>query len=104
MTTKTKSRSEKIKWLRKCGWTQKKLYAYLNHAQKLGVCHWSRRYENIAIWVRGDHGNDPKQWHNAHELQKIFARFVRQDIIPDPQSGCLLIHLVDPFWKDLKGK
>lgn len=54
-----------------------------------GAGFFNRNSNNtFTVWIRGAHGNDPNQWHNARELQRVLGVY-GGDIQPDPQSGHL---------------
>lgn len=68
----------------------KRLLEIVNRFESQGKGFFNRSGNDMNIWVRGKHGNDPNQWKNANELVREIGHISSQPK-PDPQSGHLLI-------------
>lgn len=67
---------------------------YLQRIEDNEAGFWSRNSDQtITIFVKGAHGNDPRQWHNARQIEDLFGGMVKDGITPDPMSGHLIIRL-----------
>lgn len=84
--------------------TFKQALKILAHVEESGTGFWSRNSDDsITIWVRGAHGNDPNQWHNARQIETSFLGRAFDGIVPDLQSGLLRIRIHAKDWYS-KGK
>lgn len=79
------------------GLTPSQFLAHLKEIEHKGAGFFNRNSDGTyTIWVRGAHGNDPSQWHNATEISKAFGGLVKEGPTPDPQSGLLRIVVREP--------
>lgn len=78
---------------KKAGKTIKDLLPILKDMEDKGAGFFNRNSDgSMTIFVRGAHGNDPNQWHNARAIQNAIG-YQAEEIKPDPQSGHLVIRV-----------
>lgn len=72
--------------------TNNELIAYLSDVEETGAAFFTRDGDNITVWVRGAHGNDPLQWMNARSIEQTVG-ILGRGITPDLQSGHLKLKI-----------
>jgi hypothetical protein len=75
--------------------TKDEAYKELAKIEKSGIAFFSRVGDYWVVHVRGRHGNDPDQWHNANDIGKYFGSLTR-DIQPDAMSGHVVVKIKIP--------
>lgn len=79
--------------------TIKDLLPGLQKLEDSGAGFFNRNSDgSMSIFVRGAHGNDPKQWVNARAVQNWIG-YQASEIKPDPMSGHLIIRVKDVYPK-----
>lgn len=74
-----------------------KALAIANEVERTGVGFFSRSKDDMHIWIRGAHGNDPNQWYNANKVLFALGLAAKSGIVPDPMSGHLIITVSDIY-------
>ncbi len=74
---------------------------FLKEIKDKGVGFWQpgKDRSEAYIFVRTASGNDPQAWRNAGIIEKAFGSLVRESAKGDPQSGCLVIKIRNPYHK-----